>query len=222
MMLARILWTAGRTEAGDAALRRGIAHQLARGDSAAALREDIALATAMAWRNEDASRVRSHLEATLAAVPLATLAVLDRPYLELATVQALAGQTREARATLEDFERLVPAEARHRQAGTAALARGTVAFVERRLADATDELSQAATSDCQACGLAELGLVYEAQGRRESAAQAYRAFLEAPTLRRTDVLDALHRRWVMQRLAALERRSCIAAPEPIRPIVPCP
>ncbi len=212
MRLARILWGAGRLDAGDAAVERGIRWQLQRGDSVGALREGLALAMAATWLRGDPARSARLVRAALARVPMDALPALNRPYVELATAQALAGDAGAAATTLAAYTREVPVEARRRQAGGEALARGTLALLSRDASAAT-LLEQASTPDCPGCGLPELGLTFDLRGDDANARAAYRRYLELPTLRRTDLLDALHRAWIERRLAGERRTSWPAPPE---------
>ncbi len=47
---------------------------------------------------------------------------------------------------------------------------------------------------------------------RAPAERVYREYVETPTLRRTDLLDALHLRWVRARIAGRERSWSPALP----------
>jgi hypothetical protein len=91
MLLSRILWTQGRLGEGDAAARRGIERQVEVGDAIMALRESLALAATAFWLRGDAARARRITAEALARFPLQGMPPSDRPYLELATVQALGG-----------------------------------------------------------------------------------------------------------------------------------
>lgn len=194
MLLSRILWTQGRLDEGDAAARRGIERQMEVGDSIMALREALALASIAIWLRHDSARARRITTDALARFPLQFMAASDRPYLELATIQALVGEIGAAARTLDSYTDSVPEFVRRRTPGTEALARGTLAWQSGRLGEAVVLLRDAATADCPACGLAELADVYASMGRSEAAVAAGRRFLTVPTLRRTDLLDALHRR----------------------------
>lgn len=194
MLLSRILWTQGRLAEGDAAVRRGIERQVEVGDAVMALRESLALAATAFWLRGDASRARRLAAEALERFPLERMAPGDRPYLELATVQALGGDLGGATRNLELYADSVPESIRRRTPGTEALARGTVAWRSGRLEEAVTFLQQSPSTDCPACGLPELARVYAAMGRPEAAAAANERFLAFPTLRRTDLLDALHRR----------------------------
>jgi hypothetical protein len=179
---------------GDAAVRRGIERQVEVGDAVMALRESLALAATAFWLRSDVARTRRITAEALARFPLERMAPSDRPYLELATVQALGGDLEVATRNLELYADSVPESIRRRTLGTEALARGTVAWRSGRLEEAVTFLQESPSTDCPACGLPELARVYAAMGRPDAAAAATERFLAFPTLRRTDLLDALHRR----------------------------
>lgn len=205
LLLSRAFWGAGQLGDGDASARRGIAWWLVRGDTAMALRETLAMAMIATWRHADPEQARRILRDALARYPLDAIPAADRPALELATVQALIGEWDEATRTLAEYERTVAPIARRRAAGQEALARGTLALSEGRIGEAEGWLRQAARPDCHGCGLPELGLALEARGDSVGARARYQRFLALRSLRRTDLLDALHREWVSARLAGRPR-----------------
>ena len=95
------------------------------------------------------------------------------------------------------------------------VARGTLAIAEKRYRDAVRELAQAPTSMCTLCGLRELGVAYEALGHADSAAIIYRRYLGTPTIWRVDVLDGLHRQWVVARISDAGEND-VSTSEPLR------
>lgn len=200
--LARILWAQGRLDEGDDALRRGVGWQVRLGDSTMALRELLTLGAVTAWRRGTPTAAARILDEALTRFPPDARPVEDRPLVELATLQALVGRDAEARRTLATYERLVPAPIRRRSAGSVALAHGTIALAAGDGGAAIPHLRAATTPDCPVCGLPELGLALEARGDTARARDAYRRFLETPTVHRTEQLDALHRDWITARLEA--------------------
>lgn len=202
MLLSRILWSQGRVDEGDAAARRGIERQLQVADTGMALREALVLAASAFWIRNDVSRTRRRLEETLRRFPPELLPAADRPYLEVAMVEALAGLTKDAEVRIEAYMDSTSATTRRRNSGTEALARGTLALRAGEVRHAIQILQEAATVDCPACGLPELGVAYTILGKADSAQLVHRRYLAYPSLRRTDVQDALHRR----RLEGSDRR----------------
>jgi hypothetical protein len=194
MLLSRILWSQGRVDEGDAAVRRGIERQLQAADTGMALREALVLAASAFWIRHDIPRTRRQLEEALRRFPPELLPAADRPYLEVAMVQALAGLTKAAEVSIEAYVDSTSATTRRRNSGTEALARGTLALRAGEVRHAIQILQEAATVDCPACGLPELGVAYTILGKADSAQLVHRRYLAYPSLRRTDVQDALHRR----------------------------
>lgn len=202
MYRSRIHWTAGRLDAGDADSRDAMQRNLARGDSVWALRDGLALVQATAWLRHEPSVARAQLSEVLAKVPVDSLRPLDRPWLEIALAAAVAGDPSRARAALAAYDRDATPYVRDREESRRHHAEGTLALTEGRFSEAVRHLEQAAFPECRVCGLPELALAHEALGDSDTALRTYREYLETPTLRRTDLLDALHLRWVRARLEA--------------------
>ncbi|MGZ8415050.1 MAG: tetratricopeptide repeat protein, partial [Gemmatirosa sp.] len=202
-LLSTLHWSTGRVDDGDAVRREAIALDRRRGAAATALQGELALAMAAGWLRADTALARRRVAEALARQPLAALPPLDRPYLDLATALALGGETARARGVLAEYERVVPDATRRQDAGPHRQARGTIALVERRHADAIAELRQVPGPLCTVCGLPELGRAYEAAGRPDSARAVYARYASLPGLRRVDATDGFHRLHVLARLAAL-------------------
>lgn len=197
---ARLYWTMGRLGDGDAAAQRASDLRLSTGDAAGALLEAVELAQAQAWTRRDPAVGARTLRAALDRVPLESLRPLDRPRLELAKAYAVTGDLVNARAQLREYERFTLPEVRRAEQAAVAHARGTIALVEGRFADAERDLGEVATPNCSVCGLPELALAYAARGQRTNEVSVLREYLETPTLRRTDIVDALHRAWIEERV----------------------
>jgi hypothetical protein len=112
---------------------------------------------------------------------------------------------------LAEYERVIPEATRRQDAGPHHQARGTIALVERRLAEAIAELRQVPGPLCPVCGLPELGRAYEAIGRPDSARAAYERHTTLPSLRRMDATASVHRPRVLARLATLRARGVAPA-----------
>lgn len=197
---SRLYWTMGRFGDGDAAAQRAAELRLSTGDSAGALLEWIELAEAQVWTRRDPGLGARTLDAALERVPLESLRPLDRPLLELAKAYAVTGDLPNARAKLREYEKFTLPEVRRAEQAAVAHARGTIALIEGRFADAERDLGDVATPNCSVCGLPELALAYAARGRRTDEVSVLREYLDTPTLRRTDLVDALHRAWVEERV----------------------
>jgi DNA-binding SARP family transcriptional activator len=202
-LLSRSLWSANRLDEGDRAARESSTLSLQRGEPEIALLSSLAIVQADFWRRGDRARAAAELEMALQRTPIDSIAPLRRPLPEIAASYALLGDTTRALSLLERYDVEFPDEAKRYGAETVAYAYGLIALASGDLERAVQELERVPSADCPVCGLPELGRAYEALGNRQAARQQYRAFLETPTLRRTDLVDALHREWVTARLALL-------------------
>lgn len=199
-LLSRALWSAGRLDDGDIAARQSSMLSLERGEPEIALLSNLAIVQIHVWRRDDFARASAELNAAVQRTPIDSIAPLRRPLPELAAAFALLGDTTRALALLERYEAEFSDEAKRYGAETVAYAYGLIALRSRDPARAVQELKLVPSPDCLVCGLPELGRAYEAAGDRASARKQYRTYLETPTLRRTDLVDALHRDWVTERL----------------------
>lgn len=192
MLLARLYWGAGRYSAGDSARERGIAIDSARGAPAAALEGRLELAAASVWLHGDSASARRRIATALQRTSITSLPVLDRPYLDLATAHALAGNTRGARETFAEYERLMPAFAQRADAQRRASVRGTIALVERRYDEAAREYAAVAGPLCPICGMPELAFTLDRAGQGDSALRVYRRYVGTKSLRRADATEGFH------------------------------
>lgn len=203
-LLARALWSANRLDDGDRAARESSALSLQRGEPEIALLSNLAIVQADVWRRNDRALAATELNAALQRTPIDSIAPLRRPLPEVAASFALLGDTIRALALLQRYDAEFTDEAKRYSAETVAYAYGLIALFSGDAARAVEELKRVPSAECPVCGLPELGRAYEALGDRDAAIAQYRAFLETPTLRRTDLVDALHRDWVTRRLTLVD------------------
>ncbi|MGH7702784.1 MAG: hypothetical protein ACREMO_06795, partial [Gemmatimonadales bacterium] len=128
------------------------------------------------------------LSAALARHPLETMPVLDRPYLWVASVYALAGKPDQAKRLVHEFETGVPEPVRRgilSQHGVA----GVIAEAEGRAADAMREYLAwyDGTGGCAVCGLYEMGALYDKTGQPDSALALYQRAVDELALDRLGV-----------------------------------
>jgi hypothetical protein len=152
----------------------------------------------------------------LQAVPLASLAVADRPYFPLAQVLADADQQKRAAGVLSDAERAVPPDERTRRwKNELAYAR---AYVDLRGdgADATiaSFRNLEVIRQCMVGGLAALGVAYEPVHPPDSARAVYERFLTTRSLTRILTTDPRWRAFVLERLGDLH----LAAGDTVRAV----
>ena len=151
-------------------------------------------------------RALEEVDRALDRFPIDAMHPLDRPYLTLATVYALAGRPKRSRAILDEYERAI--DPRLREAAELLErsqhgAFGELALAEGRVEDAIDRFRLAVSrSPCPICGLEALGRAYEAAGQVDSAIAVYRRRTEMDHIQRF-VLDAVELPLIYQRLGDL-------------------
>ncbi len=127
---------------------------------------------------QDVDGAARDLDVALRAFPLDSLDALDRPYLDLALFQALAGRTARARELVDAWEAELEPEFRGSDEAMRRLVRGAIALSEQRVADGVAELRNAVSAEpvlpLQAV-LPLLGRAWELAGRPDSAIAAYQA-----------------------------------------------
>jgi tetratricopeptide (TPR) repeat protein len=153
------------------------------------------------YRNPPA-RALAIVDSALARTPLDSLLPGDRPYDELARLNAMAGRLDRARqlvaaaeANDRTLDRQLIAE-RSWTRGVIALAAGHASEAEPLLRVAADQ------HPCTICALPDLARTYEAEGKRPAATAVYERYLSTPWFWRYET-DALELGPALQRLAAL-------------------
>jgi tetratricopeptide (TPR) repeat protein len=124
------------------------------------------------------------VESALGRYPLTVLKPLDRPYLSLAFVYAVAGQPEKARALLTEYEREVKPLFRRGDEAKRRWTWGHVAMAEGRFIEAVADFQAFAASprNCRPCGLASLAQAYDKAGQPDSAIAVYERYLSPPDL----------------------------------------
>jgi serine/threonine-protein kinase len=125
------------------------------------------------------TRALERVEQALGRHPLDSLKPLDRPYLELASVYAVAGRPRRARVMLAEYERAVAPAMRIEVESDRHALLGELALAEGRPHDAVAEfrLAERLGLWCKVCGLAGLGRAYAAAGEPDSSIAAYERYV---------------------------------------------
>ncbi|MDX1393440.1 MAG: hypothetical protein R3195_03575 [Gemmatimonadota bacterium] len=151
--------------------------ELARGFGARYLQAACDLAFLRLMVAEDPTGVLAAIEAALGRVPLEGLDPLDRPYLYLAAVYALAGETGAARAYLERFDSEVPET---RRGGWTFydhhFARGELAMAEGRFSEAAGHFERGGRM-CPSCALPRIARAHALAGQSARAIEVYEDFL---------------------------------------------
>ncbi len=150
------------------------------------------------------------LDAVLRRTPLEGLALIERPYLELAYRYAVARRPRDARALLEARERELRALGaagaaimqRDRHGVIPLVVHGRLAAAEGRWDDAVTALRRADEHREQLTALPELGAVLDQAGRPDSTIAVYERYLARGWLARHET-DGWHRPRIVYRLGEL-------------------
>ncbi len=151
------------------------------GVSDLALRVAVLRAAARARVERNPEAALREVETALQRFPMDSMRPADRPYLFLAGLYSTAERPDLARAMLEEYEALVPAESQQLDESAVREEWGGVAFAEGRYDDAIAEYLAAD----QALGnpirrIKRLGLAYEAAGQTDSAIAAYERYVTTP------------------------------------------
>jgi len=129
-------------------------------------------------RRSPAEAVRI-LDAALARHPLSTMPTLDRPYANLITAYAIAGQPARARQLLNEYRAMVPENIRRSEIDSHEAA-GYVALAENHPADAITEFRQQwDESGCTGCALADMGRAFDLLKQPDSAVAVYQRNAES-------------------------------------------
>jgi tetratricopeptide (TPR) repeat protein len=142
-----------------------------------------------AWLRGAPDEAVREVEAALRRHPLETIAPTDRPYLDLAHFYVAAQKPGQARALLEEYERVTPLELRRNQEPYRHWIRGLIALADRRPEDAITEFRAADVGNCRLCALPGLAQGYDLAGRPDSALAVYERYVTTPWLFRI-FLDA--------------------------------
>jgi eukaryotic-like serine/threonine-protein kinase len=195
--------TSGRLAAGEELMReaRRVAERL--GSANARYFADVFPAIVrLGTGSESSPALTARIDAVLARDPLENVPLLDRPYVELATFYARAGQPVRARALIAEYRALVPAD---RQRGNAWLpwAEAAIASAEGRPRDALALLRQAYDLDsCMSCYAPEIAFEFDRMEMPDSATLYWDRAVETLDFeRRWD--DAVWRGHALERLARI-------------------
>ena len=121
------------------------------------------------------------VEDALSRYSLAAIDPLERPYLELADLYALAGRPDRAAAVLAELEQAVAPDLRRFYEPFRQGALGRVALARGNHREAIAALRQAAEGVCDLCPLPLLGRAYELAGEADSAMSVYERFVTTPS-----------------------------------------
>jgi tetratricopeptide (TPR) repeat protein len=167
-----------------------------------ALGSQLMLVGIAGWFEGDRSGAIRILDTALRRFPYAQLDSVDRPYLDVAYLEAMVGRPDRARATVHEYEQL-PLEIRGRSEAYYQSLLGMIALAENNTQTAVRQL-QAATiaAPCERCVLAELGRAWEAASRPDSAIASYEKYLVSPMEDQLEI-DAQYLAFTHKRLGEL-------------------
>jgi len=118
------------------------------------------------------------LERALAETPLESLPFADRPYLEIARLQAILGRPGEAQAALDAFEAAADSAELRRASVSHNFSRGLVAMARGEHEEAIEATRAAMAEANDDLGGMVLGMQFEAAGMPDSAIAAYETYVE--------------------------------------------
>jgi tetratricopeptide (TPR) repeat protein len=135
-----------------------------------------------AFVRESKHKALTYLEAGLARTPLSSIQQLDRPYVPLAQVYALAGRPDRAREMLGDYEKNTEGIAPDVVAATRHQLMSAIAMAEGRYLDAAREARAGDYGACTICMLPTIGMAYDAAQQPDSAIAALTKYVESTAL----------------------------------------
>ena len=120
--------------------------------------------------------------AGLAQTPLSSIQELDRPYVGLAQVYAIAGQPARAKEMLAEFEKNDAGIAPDVVAATRHQLLSSIAMAEGRYADAAREARAGDVGSCTICMLPIIGYAYDAADQPDSAIAVLTRYVESKAI----------------------------------------
>jgi tetratricopeptide (TPR) repeat protein len=178
--LAAIAQTQGRLGEAERHYTESIALSEQRKLPGGALSGAVGLARMQLQLGGDRAAAIHTVDAALQRHPLNSLPAYDRPYTDLATFYAVAGEAAKAKSLMADYAAAVPEGFRHGNAGRHE-ATGDIALTEGRAEDAiTAFRAWYDESGCSNCALFELGTAFEMAHQPDSALAAYQRAVTTP------------------------------------------
>ena len=202
--LAGLAAIRGRLADAERLYREAMASDAQRGLPRGYLIDATRLARMRLFANNDAPAALTNLDFALLEYPLDDLDPLDRPYLDLAEVYALAGRVSLARTLLESFETDVAPEIRSAEQRIAVdRVRGAIALGSGDGPAAIEQTRLADRGACLLCALPQLARAFERAGERDSAIATYARYVDTPYVFRARDTDAWYLASIHERLGEL-------------------
>jgi len=173
-----------------------------RGLASAMLAREMTLAYYDAWYRGQHERAVRRLDAALEHYPLKRLPALERPYINLAYMYALAGRPDRARAVLAEQEKELPADVVTAARFDRHNVMGEIALAEQKPDRALTEFRMSDEGGCVLCPLPGVGRAFDQAGKTDSAIVTWEKYLDTPSLLHAN-LDPSFRAGIYMRLGEL-------------------
>jgi tetratricopeptide (TPR) repeat protein len=160
--------------------------QVKRGLKQSPLVADITRAMNRAWFLNDRAGAATVLDDALKRSPLEQLSPSTRPYIQLVTAYAEAGQPDKARGILSAFDRGRRDIVRISDERDFHLMSGHVALADKKYEDAIREFRAADAGLCTICALPHLARAYDLAGHADSAIAVFERYIDLPFAQRSD------------------------------------
>jgi tetratricopeptide (TPR) repeat protein len=131
---------------------------------------------------ESKDKALGYIEAGLKRTPLSSLQALDRPYVALAQVYAIAGRPERAKEMLADYEKDTQGIAPDVVAATRHQLLSSIAMAEGRYLDAAQEARAADVGSCTICMLPSMGIAYDNAQQPDSAIAILTRYVESTAI----------------------------------------
>jgi serine/threonine-protein kinase len=177
-------------------------HHARIGDRYGALSTALQRARMRALLQDDAGGARQLMDEALQVHPPAAMPFMDRPYSELIATHTILGDSVRARALVEEWDRGVPAEYRNIDAAAIDRARGDIALLEGRPAEALQRYRTRLSGPCFTCEMPEIARAFDALQERDSAIAYYEQYVSTPNQSRS-LTDAFELAAAYRRLGEL-------------------
>jgi tetratricopeptide (TPR) repeat protein len=175
----------------------------ARGEPGALLSASFDSAMVEAWYRGNKEKAIAIVQAGLKRTPLETLKPLDRPYIGLAQVYALAGRADLARAMLAQFETTTPTMSAEDATAARHSILSAIALAEHRYLDAAHEAQAADIGQCTTCATPVIAYAYDLADKPDSALALYTRYVNSKSILNRFGNDAFFRAGSLKRLGEL-------------------
>jgi tetratricopeptide (TPR) repeat protein len=156
-----------------------------------------------AWFRGAKDAAIARVDAGLKRMPLDSIKPLDRPYIGLAQVYALAGRPDLARPMLAAFERTASTMSAEGAAAARHSILSAIALAEHRYLDAAHEAQAADIGQCTTCAIPVVAIAYDYAERPDSAIAAFTKYVESASIQNRFFTDGFFMAGAYKRLGEL-------------------